>query len=146
MKPNDTQKLPNKLGLWGWLGGGRYGIERYAYSLHRLSGIALILYLPLHLYVTSVRLQGEAAWESLMARFDTPLMHVMEYLLFGAFLFHGFNGLRLFFTELAFFVGKPGHPEPPYRTSIHHQRPAFIVVMLLAGAFFVLGAFDFFVF
>jgi succinate dehydrogenase / fumarate reductase cytochrome b subunit len=144
MQSNNTQKLPNKLGLWGWLGGGRYGIERYAYSLHRLTGIVLILYLPFHLYITSVRLQGEAAWESLMARFDTPLMHVMEYLLFGAFLFHGLNGLRLFFTELGFFIGKPARPEHPYPSSVHRQRPVFIVVMLLAGTFFALGAFDFF--
>ena len=144
MKTNDIHQFPNRLGLWGWLGGGRFGLERYAYSLHRLTGIVLVLYLPLHLYVTSVRLQGEAAWENLMARFNTPLMHVMEFLLFGAFLFHGLNGLRLFFTELGFFIGKAGHPEPPYRTSIHRQRPVFIVAMLLAGAFFVLGAVDFF--
>jgi succinate dehydrogenase cytochrome b556 subunit len=111
--------------------------------LHRLTGIVLILYLPLHLYVTSVRLQGEAAWENLMARFDSPLMHVMEYLLFGAFLFHGLNGLRLFLTELGFFVGKPARPVHPYTTSVHRQRPVFVFTMLLAGAFFVLGAFDF---
>jgi succinate dehydrogenase / fumarate reductase cytochrome b subunit len=144
MQPNDTKKLPNQLGLWGWLGGGRYGIERYAYSLHRLTGIALILYLPFHLYVTSIRLRGEAAWENLMARFDTPLMHVLEYLLFGAFLFHGLNGLRLFLTELGFFVGKPARPVHPYVTSVRRQRPVFVAVMLLAGAFFVLGAIDFF--
>ncbi|MDZ7344221.1 MAG: succinate dehydrogenase, cytochrome b556 subunit [candidate division KSB1 bacterium] len=144
METKIPTKLTNRLGLWGWLGGGRYGIERYAYSLHRLTGIVLILYLPLHLYITSVRLQGEAAWENLMARFDTPLMHVMEYLLFGAFLFHGLNGLRLFFTELGFFVGKPAVPAHPYRTSVHRQRPVFIIAMLLAGAFFALGAIDFF--
>ncbi len=92
----------------------------------------LILYLPFHLYITSIRLQGEAAWENLMSRFDTPLMHVLEFLLFGAFLFHGLNGLRLFL------------PEPPYRHSIHRQRPVFILAMLLAGVFFVIGAIDFF--
>ena len=144
MNPTPPQRWPNKQGIWGWLGGGRYGIERYAYSLHRLTGIVLILYLPLHLYITSVRLQGEAAWENLMARFDTPLMHLLEFLLFGAFLFHGLNGLRLFFAELGFFIGKPVVPAPPYTTSVRRQRPLFAVAMLLAGAFFVMGAIDFF--
>ena len=31
----EIKRYDNRLGLWGWLGGGRWGVERYAYILHR---------------------------------------------------------------------------------------------------------------
>jgi len=33
----EIKRYDNRLGLWGWLGGGRWGVERYAYILHRLT-------------------------------------------------------------------------------------------------------------
>ena len=36
----------NRLGIWGWLGGGRWGWERYLYTLHRVTGLGTARLLP----------------------------------------------------------------------------------------------------
>ena len=46
---------PNRLGVRGWVGGGRWGLDRYLYSLHRITGLALLFYFLLHIVVTSSR-------------------------------------------------------------------------------------------
>ena len=35
---------PNRLGLKGWVAGGRWGPDRYLYTLHRVTGLGLLLY------------------------------------------------------------------------------------------------------
>jgi len=44
---------PNRLGVWGWLGGGRWGVERYLYTLHRVTGLGLLAYFVMHILLTS---------------------------------------------------------------------------------------------
>ncbi|MFB3854493.1 MAG: hypothetical protein ACE148_11800 [Vicinamibacterales bacterium] len=135
---------PNRLGIWGWVGGGRWGIDRYLYSLHRVTGLGILLYFVLHIFVTAARARGEAAWEESMAMVTGPLFVVGEYLVFVAFAFHALNGIRLVLVELGFAVGKPIEPVYPYKTSLDVQRPLALTAMVLAGLVIVLGGFDFF--
>ena len=88
----------NKLGVKGWFVAGRYGLERYAYTLHRISGVAILLYFILHIFVTGSRLGGEHSWEAAMARFESPLFKFGEFLVYLAFAYHALNGLRLVFV------------------------------------------------
>jgi succinate dehydrogenase / fumarate reductase cytochrome b subunit len=140
----DTKGHPNRLGLWGWLGGGRWGMERYLYTLHRLTGLGLLAYFLLHIVVTSARAFSEAAWQESMASVTGPLFVLGEYLVFVAFAFHGLNGLRLVLVELGWAVGKPIEPIYPYKTSVDVQRPLALGVMVLAGLLIVAGGADFF--
>jgi succinate dehydrogenase / fumarate reductase cytochrome b subunit len=135
----------NKLGIRGWVCGGRYVVERYAYIIHRISGIGILVYFILHIFVTGSRVGGPEKWHSTMSFFETPLFKFGEYLVFAAFAFHALNGLRLFFSELGFLIGKPARPVFPYKTSIHHQRPWLIVLMILAALFIVVGGLDFYI-
>jgi len=141
----DTTGHPNRLGIWGWLGGGRWGAERYLYTLHRVTGLGLLAYFLLHVIVTSSRAFGSSAWEAAMARVSGPVFVVGEFLVFAAFALHGLNGLRLVLVELGWAIGKPIEPVYPYRTSVDEQRPLAIGMMLLAGLLIVAGGFDFFV-
>jgi succinate dehydrogenase / fumarate reductase, cytochrome b subunit len=134
----------NKLGLLGWLGGGRYGAERYAYILHRLSGLGLLAYFIMHIFVTGSRISGPAAWEQTMQGFENPLFKFGEFLLFLAFSYHALNGLRLAITELGYMLGKPARPVFPYQSSVMRQRPLFIVIMILAALVMILGGADFY--
>ena len=140
----EKQFKKNQLGLLGWLGGGRYGIERYAYTLHRITGLGILAYFLMHIFVTATRAFGQQAWESTMGYFDKPLFRIGEYLVFAAFAYHGLNGIRLVLTELGFFLGRPQQPIYPYVTSVSRQRPLFVIVMLLATVFVVVGGYDFF--
>ncbi|HSW51366.1 MAG TPA: hypothetical protein VLH09_14370, partial [Bryobacteraceae bacterium] len=58
----EIRRYDNRLGVWGWLGGGRWGIERYAYILHRVTGIGILLYFLMHIVVTSLRATGRYLW------------------------------------------------------------------------------------
>jgi succinate dehydrogenase / fumarate reductase cytochrome b subunit len=136
---------PNRLGIWGWLGGGRWGAERYLYTLHRLTGLGLLAYFLMHIFVTSARALGQQAWEQAMATVTGPIFTLGEYAVFVAFAFHAINGIRLVLIELGISVGKPIEPVYPYRTSVDVQRPLAVGVMLVAAILVVLGGLDFFV-
>ena len=137
-----TQRHDNRLGIWGWLGGGRWGIERYAYILHRLTGLGILCYFLMHVVVTSLRGTGTYLWVD-GAVLHQPVFKVGEFLVFAAFAYHAFNGVRLVLVELGFAVGKPIEPVYPYKTSLNVQRPLLIAMMILAAAFLVAGGYEF---
>jgi succinate dehydrogenase / fumarate reductase cytochrome b subunit len=141
----ESKGYSNQLGIWGWLGGGRWGLERYLYTLHRLTGLGLLAYFVVHIIVTSYRAFGQEEWEAAMAGVSGPLFLIGEYLVFIAFAFHAINGVRLLLLEFGMGVGKPIEPVYPYRTSLQTQRPLAIVVMLLASVLAVVGGLDFFI-
>jgi succinate dehydrogenase / fumarate reductase, cytochrome b subunit len=141
---SEKKFLKNKLGIWGWLGGGRYGLERYAYTLHRVTGLGLLAYFIMHIFVTGTRLGGPAAWQQAMHNFEKPFYKFGEFLVFACFAFHALNGIRLGLAELGLVLGKPARPLFPYQSSIVRQRPLFIVVMVLAALVVILGGADFY--
>ena len=138
------QRLKNRLGLWGWLGGGRYGLDRYAYAVHRLTGLGILAYFIMHIFVTGQRVGGPENWESTMASFGSPLFKVGEFLVVLAFAFHAINGIRLILVELGWLIGKPGVPSFPYSYSTLRHKPVFIVFMVFAAALMIIGGVDFY--
>jgi len=139
----ESKNHPNRLGIWGWLGGGRWGMERYLYALHRLTGLGLVGYFLLHILVTTSRAFGQGPWDRVMGTLQSPLFKVGEYLVFLAFAFHAVNGIRLCIIELGFGVGRPIEPVYPYRTSVDTQRPLALVVLFLAALLAAAGTYSF---
>lgn len=140
-----TRSHPNRLGIRGWAVGGRWGLERYLFTLHRLTGLGLLAYFLLHIVVTSSRALGEASWTRAMATVTGPLFTLGEYLVFLAFAFHALNGVRLTLLELGLGVGEPIEPVYPYRTSVDVQRPLALAALALSAVLVVLGGLEFFV-
>jgi len=138
----DIKRHDNRLGLWGWLGGGRWGVERYAYILHRVTGLGILFYFLIHIFVTSFRARGVYLWVE-GAFFDQPMFKIGEYLVFVAFAYHALNGVRLILVELGFAVGKPIEPIYPYKTSLNVQRPLLIVMMVLTAILVAVGGYEF---
>lgn len=138
----EIKRYDNRLGIWGWLGGGRWGVERYAYILHRITGLGILFYFLLHIVVTSLRARGIYLWEE-PHMLDQPIFKFGEFLVFAAFAYHAFNGIRLVLVELGFAVGRPIEPVYPYKTSLNVQRPLLIGMMVLAFVFLVLGGYHF---
>ena len=73
-------------------------IERLAYLLHRLTGLYLAIYLPLHIISTHNSL-NPIAWAQEMILYGSPLVKIGEVILIFAIFFHGFNGIRLLLVE-----------------------------------------------
>jgi succinate dehydrogenase / fumarate reductase cytochrome b subunit len=137
------KKFANTLGLFGWLGGGRYGVERYAYILHRLTGLGILAYFLIHIFVTGARLGGPVQWDETMAYLGKPVFKIGELLVFLAFVYHAINGIRLAIVELGYMIGKPGLPLYPYQHSVLRQRPLMVAAMIIAAALTIIGGADF---
>lgn len=75
-------------------------ISILSYTLHRITGIALVLFLFLHIWTLSSVFQGQEGFEKAVRKFDNPLGHAMEYTLFLAVTLHLLNGLRITLVEL----------------------------------------------
>ena len=139
-----AKTYPNRLGLKGWLGGGRWGIERYLFTLHRITGLGIVLYFLLHIVITSSRALGQTWWDRAMGTVSGTIFLIGEYLVFAAFAFHAANGIRLFLIELGILTGKAEEPIYPYRTSLNVQRPYMIILMVIVAVVVLVGGYDFF--
>lgn len=136
----------NRQGLWGWLYGGRYGIERYLYAGQRITGPLILLYLIAHVIMGGFR-TNQALWGKLVGEggpLNNLIVHVLEFLLLAVVVYHAFNGLRLILTEFGLFVGRMERPIYPYKTSLQRQRPLTWVLMFLGLVFLVIVAVEFF--
>jgi len=74
----------------------------WAFLVHRISGLALALFLPLHFIVLGQALRGEAALDGFLRWTQTPLVEVSEIALVFLLAAHLTGGLRLLVVE---FVG-----------------------------------------
>jgi fumarate reductase subunit D len=74
----------------------------WAFVVHRLSGVALALFLPLHFWVLGSALLGAPALDAFLSWTRQPLVKFAETLLVLALAVHLGGGLRLLFVE---FVG-----------------------------------------
>lgn len=74
----------------------------WAFVLHRVSGLLLLLFLPAHFYVLALSLQGAAALDGFLNWTDTPLVKIAETILVVLLAAHLTGGLRLLALE---FIG-----------------------------------------
>ena len=73
-----------------------------SYVFHRLSGIALSVYLFLHIYTLSAVRKGPEAFNQSIAKWNVLLgvfFHIMEYFLLIAVVYHTLNGIRIILAD-----------------------------------------------
>jgi len=97
----------------------------YAYALHRVSGLALVLFLPVHFWVLSFALTQPERLDAFLHWADTPLVKLAEFGLVFLLAVHFFGGLRLLALELLPWSG----------------RQKTLAAGAFAGAFLVSGTF-----
>jgi succinate dehydrogenase / fumarate reductase cytochrome b subunit len=69
-------------GMWAWL-------------LHRVTGLGVVLFLFVHVADTALIGLGAEVYNEVMGIYRVPFFRVMEVLLAAAVLYHGLNGLRV---------------------------------------------------
>ncbi len=72
----------------------------WAFLVHRLSGVALALFLPAHFLAIGLALRGEAALEGFLRWSDQPLVVAGEWILVMLLAAHLAGGLRILALEL----------------------------------------------
>ncbi len=112
----------NKEGIAGMANPTRYGIERVAYWLMRLSGLGLLAYFIAHIYETSNILRGQVGWDELMEMTSTAEGHAILAIVIGMCVFHTVNGVRVMLGHGGIGVGKPARPDYPYEPASQNYR------------------------
>ena len=112
----------NKEGIRGMANPGRYGIERVAYWLMRITGIGLLVYFIAHIFETSSILNGREAWDKMLELTQTTEGHIILALVIGMSVFHTVNGIRLMLGHGGIGVGKPGRPDYPYKPQSQNMK------------------------
>lgn len=96
-----------------------------AHIVHRVTGILLVVYLMVHIYVvTQASLNGEG-YESILATFRDPLFAAGELIMIMGGLVHGLNGIRLTLFDMG--IG------------LKHQKAMFWAFMVIAVAVWFAG-------
>lgn len=88
----DEVGLNANVGTWSWL-------------LHRVTGVILVLYLFMHLFVLSSSLAGGETFNKWLSTVQNPVFHFLEIGLAAVVAFHLLNGLRITIADF-FFVTK----------------------------------------
>ncbi len=70
-----------------------------AYMLHRLSGLALALFLPIHFWVLSLALTDAQRLDQLLQFTELPMVKLAEFVLVFLLGVHFFGGLRILALE-----------------------------------------------
>jgi succinate dehydrogenase / fumarate reductase cytochrome b subunit len=112
VKERDTANVG--AGLWKGLG-------MWAWVLFRISGLVLLAYLFVHIWVISQgRIGGPLELDSLLDSFDTPFLVFLDLMLVAALMYHALNGVRIVLMDLG--VG------------IRQHKAVFWVCMAVAAA------------
>jgi succinate dehydrogenase / fumarate reductase cytochrome b subunit len=103
-----------KTGMWAWVG-------------HRLTGLALVAYVFLHLSFisTASMAEGGADFDALMEITSQPLFVAMDFLLVVVVIYHAMNGFRVVLFDLG--VG------------IRRQKLVFWIMMAVSAVLIVGG-------
>ena len=97
-------------GMWAWI-------------LHRITGLGLVFYILLHTILMGASLlSGKEDFDAtLSVLMGNPVFEVLDIMLLGAVLYHGFNGIRIILFDMGAGV------------SVNSQRNIFWVFMGVAA-------------
>jgi fumarate reductase subunit D len=102
----------------------------WAFLLHRISGLGLAIFLPFHLYVLSMALDGAARLDGFLSWTEMPLVKFAETALVVLLAAHMAGGLRLLAIEFL-----------PWRDWQKTLIAIIAAVAFAAGLIFVMRAF-----
>lgn len=104
----------------------RLRVGMLAWLLHRLSGLALVGYLVVHVWGLKA-MTNPAAYNALIADYHGPIFKVGEFLLLCAVVYHALNGLRIVLID---FVGWS-----PNQKRLFWTLGAVAVVLIVVGGY-----------
>ena len=113
-----------------------YSIRNVAFILHRITGIALLVYFVLHvLTISTALLAGPGAFSATMAAFRHPAFRAVEIAIVGCVVFHGLNGLHIIAAERGWLrPGGAAFPRATVATTVAIWAAAALVALFPWGA------------
>ncbi|OLS24007.1 MAG: hypothetical protein HeimC3_22320 [Candidatus Heimdallarchaeota archaeon LC_3] len=103
------------------------GSGYYAWVFHRLTGLAILGYVFIHLWQLFYLTLGPEAYNEHAIDFTNPIYLFFDILLIAILVYHGFNGLRVIFFDMGWFINE--------------QKYLFILVMLITAILCIIAAY-----
>jgi succinate dehydrogenase / fumarate reductase cytochrome b subunit len=97
--------------MWSWL-------------LHRISGLAILVFLFIHIVDISVIGFGPTTYNTSVVLFDQVIVRLLSLSLIVAVLYHSLNGLRIMAIDF-------------WRKGVRYQKVLFVVVLVITILVFV---------
>ena len=104
---------------------------QWSWMFHRITGVAVILYLFAHIVDTALVGWGPEAYNRVTDAYKNPAVHVLELGLVLAVLFHSINGIKI--TLIDFFPSLAGHIKVVGRTSTLAFAISALAVTFIMG-------------
>jgi len=137
-----------KKALFGWFYPAKYNLEKWAYALQRISGIAVTGYFLAHIVETGNVVGGlgvwsipsfdiaRDVWQATFHFLDNPFFDTGLIVIGFMLAYHTINGVRLTLTEFGLLQGRPTRPDFPYepKSFTKTQRALFWLSVLFAAA------------
>ena len=141
-------KTDLKRAFFGWFCPAKYNLEKWAYALQRISGIAVTAYFLAHIVETGNVVGGldvwsiqskdiaQDVWTATVSFLDNPLFDIGLVVIGFMLSYHTINGIRLTLTEFGFLQGRPSRPDFPYepKSFSKAQRAIFWLSIIFAAA------------
>ncbi len=96
-----------------------------SFLFRRISGLALVAYLFMHMWVIGSINAGPEVFDARLAVVQTPVFKLLEIALLAAVVYHAFDGIRLLIVHY-FNVTE-------YRKSLFYAMFALFVIVTIAG-------------
>jgi succinate dehydrogenase / fumarate reductase, cytochrome b subunit len=96
-----------------------------SFVLRRFTGVALVLYLFMHILVIGSATQGKEAFDATLKIVQGPLFKIMEIALIAAVAYHAFDGVRLLIVH--------------YFSVIDYRKSMFYAAFAVAAFFTAIG-------
>ncbi len=72
-----------------------------AFAVHRISGVLLTVFLPIHFWTLGLALEGEAAFDTALKWYEAPIFKLGEWGLVFLLVAHSLGGIRLLLIEFS---------------------------------------------
>ena len=96
-----------------------------SFVLRRVTGVALVLYLFLHMWVIGSANLGAEAFDARLNMVQTPFFKLAEIALLAAVVYHAFDGIRLLIIHY--------FDVTDYRKSLFYAAFAIAAILTIAG-------------
>ncbi len=106
-------------GMWAWM-------------LHRITGIGVLLFLIVHIVDISLLGFGPTVYNEGIALFGTTVVRVVSLALIGALLYHAFNGIRIMLVDFVPMAVR-------YQRILFWSAMILTIVCFLPMAYFVIA-------
>ena len=102
----------------------RGGVGQWSWVLHRVTGVAGLLFLFTHILDTALIMLGPVWYNKIILIYRDPFFGLMEIGLFAAVLYHSLNGVRVTIVDF-------------YPASTLYYKQMFAVQMILFSLIFL---------